>query len=224
MWFELSSDLKTAVPQLHRAPGHLRADRADARVRDWRRDDRLCVRGPRAVARPAGGRHARRWCRCSPAITHGSNPRARVSGPDFLDYVARSTTLEKLAVMRDGRAPLIRNGQSQTLMVTYRDRQPVCRAWASRALRGRVFMSGDDRPGAPPVVVLSHRYWQTEFDRRDDVIGRDAADRPRSLHGGRRVVARHRVRQHRRDRCVAAVARSIPTGPATRATCASSRG
>ena len=50
---------------------------------------------------------------------HGSNPRARVSGPDFLDYVARSTTLEKLAVMRDGRAPLIRNGQSQTLMVTF---------------------------------------------------------------------------------------------------------
>ena len=39
--------------------------------------------------------------------THGSNFRARVSAPDLLDYRARTTTLEHLSAMRDGRAALI---------------------------------------------------------------------------------------------------------------------
>ena len=101
----------------------------------------------------------------------GSNPRARVSGPDFLDYVARSTTLEKIAVMRDGRAPLIRNGQSQTLTVTYASAD-LFAAMGQQPLRGRTFIAGDDSPGAPPVVVLAHRFWQSEFAGRDDAIGR----------------------------------------------------
>ena len=101
----------------------------------------------------------------------GSNPRARVSGPDFLDYVARSTTLEKIAVMRDGRAPLIRNGQSQTLTVTYASAD-IFASMGQRPVRGRTFIAGDDSPGAPPVVVLAHRFWQSEFDGRDDVVGR----------------------------------------------------
>ena len=101
----------------------------------------------------------------------GSNPRARVSGPDFLDYVARSTTLEKIAVMRDGRAALIRNGQSQTLTVTYASAD-IFASMGQRPVRGRTFIAGDDRPGAPPVVVLAHRFWQSEFDGRDDVVGR----------------------------------------------------
>jgi putative ABC transport system permease protein len=101
----------------------------------------------------------------------GSNPRARISAPDFLDYLARSTTLEKMAVMRDGRAPLIRNGQSQTLNVTYASAD-LFASMGQPPLRGRAFMAGDDRPGAPPVAVLAHRYWQAEFERRDDVLGR----------------------------------------------------
>jgi predicted permease len=100
----------------------------------------------------------------------GSNPRARVSAPDFLDYVARSTTLEKMAVMRDGRAALIRNGQSQTLNVTYATAD-LFASMGQAPLRGRAFMAGDDRPGAAPVAVLAHRFWQAEFDRRDDILG-----------------------------------------------------
>ena len=101
----------------------------------------------------------------------GSNPRARVSGPDFLDYVARTTTLEKLAVMRDGRVPLIRNGQSQTLTVTFATAD-IFASMGQQPIRGRAFAPGDDRPGAAPVVVLAHRFWKSEFDSRDDVIGR----------------------------------------------------
>src|SRR5215468_1401558 len=36
---------------------------------------------------------------------------------------------------------------------------------------GRVFTEDDDRPGAPPVAVLSHGYWQRRFGRSINAIG-----------------------------------------------------
>jgi putative ABC transport system permease protein len=37
---------------------------------------------------------------------------------------------------------------------------------------GRTFLPGDDAPGAPPRIVLSHGFWLRRFGGRDDVIGR----------------------------------------------------
>jgi predicted permease len=37
---------------------------------------------------------------------------------------------------------------------------------------GRVFLGGDDDPGAAQTVVLSHGYWHRRFDGRPDIIGR----------------------------------------------------
>jgi predicted permease len=104
--------------------------------------------------------------------THGSMGRDhRVSAPDFVDYRARTQTLHALAAFRYGRAALIRDGQSQTLDVVYASAD-VFAAMGQRASAGRVFMPGDDRPGAPKVVVLAHRYWQNEMQSRPDAIGR----------------------------------------------------
>ncbi len=36
---------------------------------------------------------------------------------------------------------------------------------------GRLLSETDDRPGAPPVVVLSHGFWQTRFSGSRDVVG-----------------------------------------------------
>ena len=103
--------------------------------------------------------------------THGSNPRARVSLPDFLDYRARSTTLERISVFRQGRAPLITDGQSRTLEVSYATGD-LFAAMGQPALAGRTLQPGDDSPGAAPVAMLSHRYWQEEYGGRADVLGR----------------------------------------------------
>ena len=103
--------------------------------------------------------------------THGSSFRARVSAPDLLDYRARTTTLEQLSAMRDARAPLIRNGQSQTLNVTYATAN-VFAAMGQSPLVGRVFREGEDTAGAEPVAVLSHHYWRDEMGSRADAIGR----------------------------------------------------
>ena len=103
--------------------------------------------------------------------TRGSNPRARVSEPDFLDYRARSTTLERISVFRQGRAPLITNGQSRTLQVSYATGD-VFAAMGQSPAAGRTLQPGDDRPDAAPVAVLSHRYWQEEYGGRADALGR----------------------------------------------------
>lgn len=102
--------------------------------------------------------------------TEGSNPRARVSGPDFLDVEARAAMIEKPAAFTMGYAPLIRDGQSQTLSVSYATAN-LFAAMGQPALRGRTFAAGDDRPGAEPVAVLSHRYWQQNLSGRDAVLG-----------------------------------------------------
>ena len=171
MWFDVTGDLKTALRSITRAPGTSSlivltlafaiaaatvgfsfADLALLRglpIDDKSRVISVSVDDPQ---RSMAGAH-------------------RVSGPDFLDYQARATTLESMAAFRYGRAPLIREGQSQTLSVTYTTAN-VFAAMGQRAFAGRTFFAGDDRPGAPPVVVLAHHYWQREMSGRLDAIGR----------------------------------------------------
>lgn len=40
------------------------------------------------------------------------------------------------------------------------------------ALIGRTFGSGDDKPGASPMAVLSYSYWDRRFARDPRVIGK----------------------------------------------------
>jgi hypothetical protein len=43
------------------------------------------------------------------------------------------------------------------------------------AIHGRTILPSDDRPGAPPVAVLSHRFWQRRFGQDAAVIGKTMA-------------------------------------------------
>ena len=45
--------------------------------------------------------------------------------------------------------------------------------WGLTAIRGRTLTVADERPGAPGVAVLSHRFWSTRFGGSMDIIGRD---------------------------------------------------
>ena len=42
-----------------------------------------------------------------------------------------------------------------------------------KPLLGRTFLPDDDRPGASPVIVLSHATWQTRFGSDPGVLSRD---------------------------------------------------
>jgi hypothetical protein len=41
-----------------------------------------------------------------------------------------------------------------------------------RAVLGRAFVAGDDKPGAAPVAVISYEVWQTRFGADSQILGR----------------------------------------------------
>jgi predicted permease len=179
MWFELTSDIKTAFRGFSRAPGtsalivFTLAFAIAAATIGFSVADLALFRGL-----PVDDNS--KVVSLFVSDTHGSNARARVSAPDLLDYRARTTTLEHLSGMRDGSAALIANGQSQTLRVTYATAN-LFASMGQAPLIGRVFAAGEDAEGATPVAVLSHHYWRDEMGSRPDAIGR-------TLQIGREIV------------------------------------
>ena len=41
-----------------------------------------------------------------------------------------------------------------------------------KAMRGRVLTPEDDNPSAPPAAVISHRYWQQQFNSDPNIVGK----------------------------------------------------
>lgn len=170
MWFELSSDFKSALRGLQRAPGASAlivvtlAIAIGTATIGFTFADLALLRGL-PVDDPS------RVVSVFASDTRGSNPRARVSGADFLDYQAQLQSLERMSAFREGRAPLITNGQSQTLTLALATADLFV-SMGQPPLLGRAFLPGEDAAGAAPVMVLSHRYWQDEMSGRADVIGR----------------------------------------------------
>ena len=99
------------------------------------------------------------------------NDRSYVTLADFADYRARSQTILQLAALDVGRATLIERGQASVLDVgrVTGDYFPI---FGLAPRLGRHLQAGDDRPGAPPVVVLSDAYWSRITNRDPNVLGR----------------------------------------------------
>ena len=45
------------------------------------------------------------------------------------------------------------------------------RFWQVQPLLGRTFTADECKPGAPPVIVLSHRFWRSRCGGRPDIVG-----------------------------------------------------
>ena len=54
-----------------------------------------------------------------------------------------------------------------------------------RPALGRDFLSSDQDPGAPPVVMLNHRFWRSRFRGRPDIVGTTVTvnERPATIVG-----------------------------------------
>ena len=170
MWFDLRGDVRTAFRMLQRNPGTSSLIVATLAVAIGAATVGFAF-ADFALFRGLPVDDTSRVVSVFASDTHGSNPRARVSAPDLIDYRARTTTLVHLSGMREGRVPLIRNGQSQTLTAGYVTAN-VFPAMGQYASLGRIFQEGEDLPGAAPVVVLAHHYWRDEMQSRADAIGR----------------------------------------------------
>ena len=99
------------------------------------------------------------------------NNRALPSLADFADLKQSSRQLERLAAFSQGRATLIEHGRASVLDVT-RVTADFFAALGQRPAIGRTIGEGDDRAGAPPVAMLSHRYWQEVYGGSPSAVGR----------------------------------------------------
>ena len=170
MWLDLRGDVRTALRMLHRNPGTSSLIVATLALAIAAATIGFAF-ADLALFRGLPVDDSARVVSFNASDAHGSTFRGRVSAPDLLDYRARSTTLEELAGMHDGRVALIKNGQSLTLTASYATAN-LFAAMGQAALIGRAFREGDDAAGAAPVAVLSHHYWRDEMHGRPDAIGR----------------------------------------------------
>ena len=96
--------------------------------------------------------------------------RGATSLPDFLDWRARATSFAELAA-GEPRTASLEGAGGPLALASQRVTANLFRAWGLRPALGRGFAPGDDRPGAPPVVVLAHGFWRRHFGADAGVLG-----------------------------------------------------
>ena len=91
--------------------------------------------------------------------------RLKTETPEFEELTAFQAGRGVLSVRRQGVDSIARPLRSEYVTGNYFSTLGV------RALGGRVFTPEDDKPSAPPVVVLSHRVWQTTYASDPSLVG-----------------------------------------------------
>lgn len=97
--------------------------------------------------------------------------RGRLSPANYRDIKSRVTTLSHLAAFQNGAATIVERGIPTSLIAT-RTGADFFAAMGQTPFLGRLFQRGDDEPGAPGVVVLSHHYWDRVLGADRGVLGR----------------------------------------------------
>jgi len=91
--------------------------------------------------------------------------RLKAETPEFEEVTAFQAGRWRMSVRRQGVDSVAKPLRSEYVTGSYFSTLGV------GAFGGRVFTAEDDRPGAPPVMVLSHRVWQTTYASDPSVVG-----------------------------------------------------
>ena len=102
----------------------------------------------------------------------GQNVRATFSYAMFQQFVAENSTMSDLfACAPFGRVNVVVDGQAE-IATAFISSGNYYRLLGVRARAGRTIVPQDDRPSAPPVAVISSRYWLTRFAGDPAVVGK----------------------------------------------------
>ena len=105
------------------------------------------------------------------ASVRPDNPSAPFSLPEFMDYRSQTRTLSGLAAFANWSASLAGDGMTERLQGARMSANAFEVLGISPAA-GRLLNDSDDRPDAPPVVLLSHRLWQRQYGGATDTVGK----------------------------------------------------
>ena len=98
--------------------------------------------------------------------------RGTFSIPDLLDLQQSSKTLEYVSAIQGSGTMITEGGEPERVLgaAVNADYFPLLRV---KPELGRAFTRDEDKPGAPPVIVLSHALWQRRFGGDPNIIGRE---------------------------------------------------
>jgi predicted permease len=102
--------------------------------------------------------------------------RLRAQAPEFEEVAAFQAGGNRLSVRRDGSALAAKPLRSEYVSGNYFS------ALGVRSFGGRVFTTEDDKASAPPVAVMSHRTWETEYGSDASVVGSSFVIEGRAFH------------------------------------------
>lgn len=91
--------------------------------------------------------------------------RLKKDAPEFEEVTAFQAARDRMSVRRQGVESAARPLRSEYVDGHYFS------TFGVGAFFGRVFTPDDDKPSSPPVIVLSHRAWQTTYGSDPSVVG-----------------------------------------------------
>jgi putative ABC transport system permease protein len=122
----------------------------------------------RSLPYPEPDRIVALWetARDNPTVSQGGT----TSHLNYLDWKARARSFEAMALYGNSNFNVTGLGEAEIVkgaIVT----TDFFRVFASPPIMGREFTREDDRPQAPPVIVISHGFWRERLGGRADVLG-----------------------------------------------------
>jgi putative ABC transport system permease protein len=108
-----------------------------------------------------------------PRTTFGGNVNRTSSAPDYFDYRDQLESFEALGASLPfpERGTVTGSGEPERIAFTYAHGD-VFRALAVAPAMGRLFLDEENELDGPPVLIISHGYWQRRFGGSSDVLGR----------------------------------------------------
>jgi putative ABC transport system permease protein len=100
-------------------------------------------------------------------------PQTPMSSGDFQDFQRQAGSFSQMAAYVDPPSGfnLTGDGQPERLEATLAT-SGLFPLLGVRQVAGRTFTPEEDKPGSPPVVLISHRLWQNHFGSDPSVVGR----------------------------------------------------
>jgi len=95
-----------------------------------------------------------------------------VSRVDYYDFLDQNRTFENLALLTDFTQPfpMITEGEPSLIEVGWVTWN-LFETLGVEPLLGRLYRPEEAEPGAPPVVMVSHSFWQDRFGGSSDLVG-----------------------------------------------------
>ena len=140
-----------------------------------------------ALIQPLPYRDPARIVSVSEAIAAEPLRRTPLSHADYLDWKRFLRSFESLDAYTGG-GHLLATPAGAEVVSGARVTASFFRTLAVAPALGRDFLAGEDAPGAPEVVILSHGAWQRHFGGSADVLGRSVllSDVPHTVVGSSR--------------------------------------